>query len=211
MKPRMKPQVPRFHVLTSGENARSHERIAALAAQGGAELIQFRGKNLSIRETIRFAEKARAAALKHGALFIVNDRADAALAVNAHGVHLGQSDLPARAARQILGENALIGVTAPTPELARQAADDGADYLGYGPIFGTQSKPDARPPVGLDALRTYARAAPLPVIAIGGIEPSDIPGILDAGAHGAAALSAVCGADDAEQAARAFADMFPKR
>ncbi len=206
----MSRPVPRFHAITGASLGRRHADIAEWAAEGGADLIQFRDKQIGIREFIQEGEKTRNAAKRHGALFIVNDRVDAALALNADGVHLGQTDMPASAARRLMGAEALIGVTAPTIELAKQAQQDGADYVGFGPIFGTRSKPDARAPVGVEGLRAYCAAVSLPVIAIGGIRADVVPALLEAGAYGIAALSAVSRADDVREAARAFARCFVK-
>lgn len=204
----MNRPVPRFHVITGAVRGRSHADIAGWAAEGGAGAVQFRDKQIGMRGFIREGEKARNAAKRHGALFIVNDRVDAALALNADGVHLGQTDMPARIARRLMGAEPIIGVTAPTAELARQAQQDGADYVGFGPIFGTRSKPDARAPVGVEGLRAYCAAVSLPVIAIGGIGADAVPELLEAGAYGVAALSAVSDAGDVREAARAFARCF---
>ncbi len=201
----MSRSVPRFHAITEACLGRSHAQIAERAAEGGADLIQFRDKQIDIRRFLQEGEKARNAAKRHGALFIVNDRVDAALALHADGVHLGQTDMPASAARRLMGSEALIGVTAPTAALAKQAQQDGADYVGFGPIFGTRSKPDARAPVGVEGLRAYCATVSLPVIAIGGIGADVVPALLEAGAYGVAVLSAVSQAEDVKAAAKKFA------
>jgi thiamine-phosphate pyrophosphorylase len=133
---------------------------------------------------------------------IVNDRLDVALAIEADGAHVGQDDLPAAMARQILGPERILGVSAETVGQAQQAERDGANYLGVGDVFGTPSKPDAGSPIGIDGLAATVRAVALPVVAIGGITLDNAPAVIAVGAVGVAVISAVVGAADPAAAAR---------
>jgi thiamine-phosphate pyrophosphorylase len=137
--------------------------------------------------------------------FIVNDRIDVALAVDADGVHIGREDLPASVARRIIGPGKILGVSAETAEEAVEAERDGADYLGVGPVFEARgTKADAGVPLGLDLIARIRRGCPLPVVAIGGIHAGNARSVRDAGADAVAVISAVVSADDVAQAARSL-------
>jgi thiamine-phosphate pyrophosphorylase len=176
--------------------------LVRAALRGGATVVQLRMKHGSTREMLALGQELREVTRLAGVPLIVNDRLDVALALEAEGVHLGQEDLPARLARPLIGPNRLLGVSVETVEQAEQAWRDGADYLGVGDLFGTPSKPDAGPPIGLEALRAIARAVPLPIVGIGGVTLENAGAVIDAGAAGVAVISAVIGAADPEQAAR---------
>ena len=133
---------------------------------------------------------------------IVNDRADIALAVGAAGAHFGQDDLPVAVGRQILPSEMIIGASARTEEKILEAISAGADYIGFGPIYQTSSKPDAERPKGLGALQRMSEIAQCPVIAIGGITAETAYEVIRAGAHGIAVISAVCGQADPAAATR---------
>jgi thiamine-phosphate diphosphorylase len=134
---------------------------------------------------------------------IVNDRLDIALAVDADGVHLGQADLPASVARNIMGSGRILGVSAETVAEAVAAEKDGADYLGVGPVFDARgTKPDAGEPRGLELIASVRRRCRLPIVAIGGIDADNARKVLEAGADAAAVISAIAAADDIEEAAR---------
>jgi thiamine-phosphate pyrophosphorylase len=134
--------------------------------------------------------------------FIVNDRVDVALAVDADGVHVGQDDMPARLARKLIGQGKILGVSAGSLEEARRALSDGADYVGASPVFSTPTKPDAPSPMGLEGLRVLAAALAIPVVAIGGINAGNAESMLGCGAAGIAVVSAIVSAEDVEGAAR---------
>ena len=138
--------------------------------------------------------------------FIVNDRADVAVALNADGVHMGQGDLPLDATRNIVGKDKIIGVSAETPAEGREAEQMGADYIGVGPVFSTGTKPDAGTPIGIDGLKKVVDAVSIPVVAIGGITIENISDVIRCGAAGAAVISAIIGSEDPESAARKLAD-----
>ena len=166
------------------------------AAAGGAILFQYRDKTAPGRELYHQAEQLRQAAHDVGATFIVNDRCDVALAVEADGVHLGQDDLPLSLAKDVMGPNKLIGLSTHTSEQVRAATAGGADYVGFGPIFSTASKTNHEPVVGVEGLRQARLLTPLPIFAIGGITVASAEGIMHAGADGIAVMSAVWAAPD---------------
>jgi thiamine-phosphate pyrophosphorylase len=199
-------RVGRLHVLTDVvlQTHFSHEALTRLAMAGGADTIQFRQKTGSTRDMIDVGQRMRRLCEEGGVTFIVNDRIDVALAVKAHGVHLGQEDFPIPLAREILGPNIVIGGSAATMEEARICLGEGADYVGFGPVFPTGSKDDAGPVSGLEILEEVVRAVPLPVIAIGGISAKNTSDVMKAGAHGIAVISAVCCQEDPEGATRAL-------
>lgn len=193
-------------VLTDDRLARgrSHVEIVAAAIAGGATSIQYRAKDATTRRMVEEAGALAALCRDHGVPLLVNDRVDIALAVDADGVHLGQDDLPARAARTILGPRRLIGVTAPTPEAALQAERDGADYVGSGPFAATATKEVRRPILGVAGLERIARACRLPVVAIGGIDAMAAAEAVAAGAAGVAVVASVVAARDPRAAAAAI-------
>ena len=179
--------------LSSG---RSHEEVASQALAGGADVIQLRDKRAPARDLYDMAHRIKKICDEAGALFIVNDRVDVALAVGA-GVHLGQDDLPARVARVVLGPKAIMGVSVENVEQAVKATEDGADYVAVGPIYEARgSKSDAGDPVGPAAVTLLRRHTPLPIVAIGGINHDHIGEVIGSGAHGVAVMSAIVGAED---------------
>lgn len=199
-----------LYVLTdpSPLPGRDPETLVRAALAGGARVIQLRDKTLSTPDLVRLAIKLNGIAREHDALFIINDRVDVVLASDADGVHLGPDDMLPEDARRLLGADRLIGVSAGTVEEARRAAPH-ASYLGVGAIFATATKSDAGAPVGLGRLREIAAARPgVPLVAIGGIDESNIADALRAGAAAAAVVSAVSRAADMKEAAKRLADGF---
>lgn len=197
-------QIGKLHVLTDiGLQSRfSHEDLTRMAITGGADTIQFRQKTGSTREMINTVCEIRRLCNDAGVTFIVNDRIDIAFASEADGVHLGQDDFPIPLARKLLGEDRIIGGSAATMDEALKCLLDGADYVGFGPVFPTTSKDDAGPVSGIDLLQNVVKTISLPVIAIGGLESDNCREAMQAGARGIAVISAVCCRDDPEQAAR---------
>ena len=184
---------------------RSLEEIARLALRQGVRAFQLRVKTPDTGEFYDIASKLAPVIQAAGALFIVNDRCDVALAVRADGVHLGQDDLPWAEARALLGPRMLIGVS--THDLAQAVESEavGADYIGFGPIFPTRTKSHPLPVVGLEQLREVRARVRLPVVAIGGINAANIRAVTDAGSEAPAVLSAVLAAPDP---ARALAELM---
>ena len=147
-----------------------------------------------------------AACAVNGAQCIIDDRADVTAAAGAQGLHLGKDDLAPVVARRLLGPDILIGGTANSLAEAREVWQRPIDYLGVGPVYGTQSKANPAPVLGIEQLRAIAQECPVPVIAIGSITAERVAEVLDAGAHGVAVISAITCAPDPEAAAREFAD-----
>ena len=175
---------------------RTHADIAKAAIEGGARIIQIRDKFASDRKFYEDAAQIRELTAAAGVMFFINDRIDIAVAVGADGVNLGQSDMPIEIARRLLGEKVIIGVSADCLEQAIKAEADGADYIGFGPVFPTNTKADAGPVSGLDQLRQVCHEVSLPVIAIGGIGLENIGSVAANGAACAAVISAVVCAKD---------------
>jgi len=183
---------------------RSHLRIVETAMRGGVTIVQYREKSASTRRMIEEAAELCRLCRAAGVPFIVNDRIDVALAIDADGVHIGQDDMPAALARRILGRGKILGVSAGSVEEAREAFDDGADYIGASPVFSTPTKPDAPSPLGIEGLRRMTQAVEIPVVAIGGITEDNAAAMMEAGAAGIAVVSAIVASEDVEAAARAL-------
>ena len=183
-----------LHVITDTtlQSQFTHAELAELAIQGGADTVQFRQKQGTTRELVAIAQAMQVVCEAHKVPLIVNDRADIALAVGATGAHFGQDDMPVSIGRQILPAESIIGASARTEEKILEAITEGADYIGFGPIYGTSSKADAEMAKGLERLRRMCDIAACPVIAIGGIGIETAGDVIRAGAHGIAVISAVC-------------------
>lgn len=192
------------YVITDGRlsRGRGHLQVLSEAIKGGATCIQLREKEFSARELYALAKEIRELTRKNGVAFIINDRLDVALAVKADGVHLGQSDLPAAAARLVMPPGMLLGVTVRNEQQAVQAQSDGASYLGAGAVFGTATKSDTGKPMGLTNLSKICRRVTVPVVGIGGINASNAGSVIGAGADGVAVISSVVSAADIAGAAR---------
>ncbi len=184
---------------------RSHADVIRKAIDGGATCIQLREKDASSRELYLLACELRAITREKDAVLIINDRLDIALAVGADGVHLGQDDLPVAAARRIVPSEMILGVSVDNPRQAREAQAMGASYLGAGAVFATATKADAGEPVGLQALAEICRGVDIPVVGIGGINLHNAGQVIQAGAAGAAVISAIVAADDITLAASEIA------
>lgn len=165
------------------------EEMVGGVLKAGARWIQYRDKGATRREMYRIAARLRELTLGFGAAFVVNDFADIALAVDADGVHLGQDDLPLREARAIMGKR-IIGISTHSLNEAMEAERGGADYIGYGPVFSTSTK-EAGEPKGLDMLAEIKRRVRIPVVAIGGINPGNLPRVVNSGVEAVAAASAI--------------------
>ncbi len=177
---------------------RDEVETAELALKGGATAIQLRIKNASTREMIEVGKRIRRITTSYDALFFVNDRVDVALAVHADGVHVGQSDMPPRLVREI-APNLVLGVSASTVQEAMRAEREGADYIGAGSVFPTKTKEDAKF-MGIRTLREIVRAVDIPVVAIGGINMSNLRDVLETGVDGIAVISAIVASHDVKGA-----------
>jgi thiamine-phosphate pyrophosphorylase len=187
--------LPKIYPITDRRlSGLSHaEQVRRLGA-GGATLVQLREKHLSPREFYREAEDALRVARESGVRLIINDRADIALALGADGVHLGQDDLPPAAARELLGERAVIGFSTHNEEQAREAIELPVDYIAIGPVFQTSSKENPDPVVGLEGLRRVRQiVGQIPLVAIGGVSAENAREVLAAGADSLAVISLLLG------------------
>ncbi len=197
-----------LHVLADDDPRwpRDPVAVARAACAGGAAVVQLRAKHATDSETLRLAEAIRSLTRDASVLFFVNDRFDLALAAEADGVHLGQGDLPPGRIPKEMRERLLVGRSTHTEAQARAARDEPVDYVAFGPIFGTRSKESAYAARGLELLaRVVPIVAPLPLVAIGGIDEANAGEVAAAGASGAAVISAVAAAADPEAATRALA------
>jgi thiamine-phosphate pyrophosphorylase len=170
--------------------------VVEAALRGGARAFQLREKDLPPRDLYPLAKEMRQLTQPYDARLLINDRIDVALAVNADGVHLTTTSLPARVARQLLGPERLIGVSTHSLAEAQEAAEGGADFLVFGPIFFTPSKAPYGEPVGLEPLRAVRAVVELPILAIGGVKKANLEQVIAAGADGIAVISAIIAADD---------------
>lgn len=174
------------------------------ALEGGVTLVQYRAKTASSAEMYAEALQLKALCDSFNVPLIINDRLDIAMAVGAAGVHLGQDDLPCAAARRILGEDYLIGVSAHNPAEAKAALQSGADYLGCGAVFGTATKADVKK-LGTEGLEAICKAKGLPVVGIGGVTADNYREVRAAGADGAAIVSGILAQPDIRATVRAIA------
>jgi thiamine-phosphate pyrophosphorylase len=199
-------KIGKLHVLTDTvlQSRFSHLELAGLAIRGGADTIQYRQKSGSTREMIRIAAQMKQVCSDQGVPLIVNDRVDVAIAAKADGVHLGQDDFPIPLARELLGQEMIIGASASNMEEVEKCLLDGADYVGFGPVYPTTSKDDAGSVKGIAGLAQVTKAVSVPIIAIGGISLDHVSEVLQAGVHGIAVISSVCCQEDPEQATKAL-------
>ncbi|RLM68663.1 thiamine phosphate synthase [Halorubrum sp. Atlit-26R] len=198
----------RTYLVTAASRSKGRKtpEVVAAALDGGVDVVQLRDKATSARERYETGLRLRELTAEAGVPLVVNDRIDLASAVDADGVHLGQSDLPVAVAREQLGEDAVVGVSASTIEGAEAAEAAGADYLGVGAVYGTESKDVSgdRDGIGVERIAAVAEAVEIPVIGIGGIDADNAAPVVEAGATGVAVLSAITAAEDPEAATAAI-------
>lgn len=188
----------RLYVVTDRHQTgeRSLEAVLVAAARGGAGAIQLREKDLSARDLYALGARLQAALAPYNVPLLINDRVDVALALETAGVHLAGHSLPTGAVRRVLGPGKILGVSTHSLADARSAADEGADFVVFGPVFSTPSKLAYGPPQGLQQLAAVVRHVSIPVLAIGGIDPENLSRVIDAGAYGVAMIRAVLAAPD---------------
>jgi thiamine-phosphate pyrophosphorylase len=184
--------------------------VVEAALQGGVRIVQLREKDLNTKELYELALEMRKLTRQYEARLIINDRADVALAVDADGVHLGNSSMPIYRMRAMLGPHKLIGVSCHNQLNVITAQEKGADFVTFGPIFFTPSKTVYGNPVGLDLLETVAEISKIPIFALGGIKPHKVPEVLSRGANGVAVVSAIIAAENPEQEARMLLDLIAR-
>ena len=195
-----------YFITDTGLSREGNASDVRRALAAGVRIVQYRAKQASTRNML--AEALELKKLCQKTIFLVNDRVDVALAVDAHGVHLGQEDMPYETARRLLGPERIIGITVGSLKEALTAARQGADYLGVSPIFFTRTKPDAGIPTGLSLLREIRNAIDLPLAAIGGITPENAGEVITAGADMICAISQVVTHPDVCVAVEKFQKLF---
>ena len=189
------------------------EQAVEQAILGGVTLVQLREKAIASKEFYERALRIKAICHHYNVPLLINDRVDIALAVEADGVHIGQSDLPCRVVRQILGKDKIIGVSARTAKQAIQAQADGADYLGVGAMFATSTKQDAKT-VSVETLNDIRQSVSIPIVAIGGINHTTLPALqqalqaADTSIDGVAVVSAILGQKDVKLASQQLKEMI---
>lgn len=181
---------------------RSLKTVVEESILGGTTIIQVREKNISTREFYRVALEVKEVTDHYKVPLIINDRIDIAQAIDADGVHLGQDDMPLTIAREILGKNKIIGISAGTLDEALEAQKDGADYLGIGAIFYTGTKKDIDVPIGVDQLKHIYDNINIPAVAIGGINETNFKEVLSTGVNGISVISAILDKEDIRSASK---------
>ncbi|MCX7598616.1 MAG: thiamine phosphate synthase [Armatimonadetes bacterium] len=184
--------------------------VVAAAVEGGVTCVQLREKEAAGREFISLAQELLEVTRPAGVPLIINDRVDVAVAADADGAHVGQEDIPAAAARKILGPDKILGVTVSTPEEALRAANEGADYVGSSAVFATPTKTDSDKPIGIEGLRRLCEASPVPVVAIGGVDAGNAGEMIRVGAAGVAVVRAIMAAPDPKAAAQHLREVVEK-
>jgi len=189
--------LPPLYAILDPEQSkgRAPESVLRGLLEGGVTLLQLRVKTMAPSEFFQLARTVRSETRAHGCKLIVNDRVDIALACGADGVHLGQDDLPLTAGRKLVGAR-IVGISTHAVDQAKEAEQNGADYIGFGPMFGTTTKATGYSARGIEMLRQIRAAAKLPIVAIGGINEHNVQQVWQAGADSAAIISDILGADD---------------
>lgn len=190
-------------------SSKTVEQSVETVLRGGATVIQLREKNAGSRELYELAKRVKTVTDRYNAPLIIDDRLDIALAVDAAGVHLGQSDLPCAVARKLLGDDKIIGITAPTVELAQAAERDGADYIGVGAMFATSTKMGA-PANTKENLAAIRAAVDIPIVMIGGVKRANVLEFAGMGVNGAAVISDIIADPDPEGAAAEMREIMKK-
>ncbi|MBY3095466.1 thiamine phosphate synthase [Rhizobium laguerreae] len=178
---------------------------ARLAVAGGATMVQLRDKHAGTIRMIQTGRALKQALDGTGALLIVNDDVEAAIAIGADGLHIGQEDMDAMRARAMVGPEMILGLSVESEALANAVDPDLVDYTGVGPVFATPTKADHKQPIGFDGLARLVKASPVPSVAIGGLKADHVAQVFAAGAMGLAVVSAICGTPDPEAATRRIA------
>jgi len=186
---------------------RSIQDVVQAAIDGGLKVLQYREKELPKRETYKVARILRELTSKTGVIFVINDDLDLVLAVEADGVHLGQEDLPLPVAREILGDQRIIGISARNVGAAKRAIQEGANYIAVGPIFMSRVK-QVTSPLGCKIIREIRKLTDLPLFGIGGIGLTNVGEVVQAGADGVTVISALHEARDVTKTTREFLDLL---
>ena len=178
------------------------EHVVEQSVAGGVTMVQVREKHGDVRAFIERAQRVKAILSGTGVPLIINDRVDVALAVDADGLHLGQSDMPAEIARRLIGEDKILGLSIENEQQLKEAEHLPIDYIGLSAIFATPTKTNTKKHWGVEGLKSALETTKLPIVGIGGINESNIPELMVTGVHGLALVSAICQADDPKAAAQ---------
>lgn len=200
-----------LYVITKSvpELGRDHYEVAAAAIEGGASAIQLRVKKRAMGEALKIANAIHALTMEAGIPLIINDHVGIAMASKAEGLHIGPDDITIPAARRMLGSEVIIGSSSGKPAEAIKAEREGADYVGVGPVYATDTKP-GEPEIGIARIAKVKAVVSIPVIAIGGINADNVAACVEAGADGVAVVAAVCMADDMFDATSALRQALDK-
>jgi len=196
----------KLYLVTNSDSFDSDDEFLdaiASALEGGVDVLQLREKKMTANKILELGRKIKQLCLQYDTTFIINDRVDIAALLEADGVHLGQDDLDVKSAREILGENAIVGISTHAPEQALKAVADGADYIGVGPVFATPTK-EGRIPVGLEYVKWTSENITIPAFAIGGIDIENCNQVFDAGIDKIAVVRAIINAASPQSAAEEF-------
>ncbi len=189
---------------------RSTPDVVKAALAGGVDIVQLRDKMVETALMVEDGLRVHDLAARAGVPLIVNDRVDVALVIEAEGAHVGQTDIPAPMARDLLPAPSILGVSTSAADMARRAYQDRADYIGFGPIYHTSTKQTVASPRGLDMLPQVLAAVPIPVVVLGGISPDNIEDVVAAGADHVAVCSCIVAADDVQRAAATLKERMEK-
>lgn len=198
--------------LVTDHKGKTNEEILNIieeAIKGGTSVVQIREKTASTKDFYQLALKVKEITSKYNVPLIINDRIDIALAVDSEGVHIGQDDMPADIAREIIGEDKILGVSAATIEEVKKAEADGADYIGSGAVFPTATKDDA-PSITKEELKELVDTVNIPIVAIGGINLENAESLKDTGIAGFSVVSAIMSADDPKEASKTLKEIYNK-
>ena len=195
-----------LYLVTNSDKFKTEDAFldaVASALEGGVDILQLREKTMPANKILDLGKKIKQLCLQYDTTFIVNDRVDIALLLEADGVHLGQDDLDVASAREILGENAIVGISTHAPGQALKAVEDGADYIGVGPVFATPTK-QGRIPVGLEYVKWASENIQIPAFAIGGIDLENVDEVINAGLTKIAVVRAIINANSTQKSAENF-------
>ena len=197
------------YLVTDRRNKTDEEflNIIEEAIKGGTTVVQLREKTASTKEFYDLALRVKEITSRYGVPLLINDRIDIALAIDSEGVHIGQDDMPADIAREIIGEDKILGVSASTVEEAKKAENDSADYIGSGAVFPTATKDDADS-VSKEELKEIVDSIDIPVVAIGGITVENASSLKDSGIAGFSVVSAIMSAEDAKEASKKLKEIY---
>lgn len=208
----MRPQDLNLYLVTDRPLSlgRDMEWIVTQAVEGGVTMVQLREKDADTREFIELAQRLKAVLAPLGVPLLINDRVDVALAVDADGVHIGQSDMPYEMARRLLGPDKIIGLSVENMDDVRRANELDVDYVGISPVYSTTTKTDTAAPFGLEGLREAVRLSVHPTVAIGGMNARTAADVMACGTDGIAVVSAIVSADSPLEAARNLKEIVGK-